>query len=56
MEQFLAAVHTWVPAKARVVRFPNPLATGSGSGFQYPKKWEIFLRGLLAQPFDNAEG
>ena len=26
-----------------VVRFPNPLATGSGLGFQYPKKWEIFL-------------
>ena len=39
-----------------LLRFPYPLATGSESGFQYPKKWEIFLRGLLAQPFDNAEG
>ena len=30
------------------VRFPDPLATGSGLGFQYPKKWEIFLlMGLL---------
>ena len=27
----------------KVVRFPNPLATGSGLGFQYPKKWGIFL-------------
>ena len=26
-----------------LVRFPNPLATGSGLGFQCPKKWEIFL-------------
>ena len=26
-----------------IVRFPDPLAIGSGSGFQYPKKWEIFL-------------
>ena len=26
-----------------VVRFPDPLATGSGAGFQYPKKWEISL-------------
>ena len=39
-----------------LVRFPDPLAAGSVSGFQYPKKWEIFLRGLLAQPFDKAEG
>ena len=26
-----------------LVRFPNPLATGSGLGFQCPKKWELFL-------------
>ena len=39
-----------------VVRFPNPLATGSGLGFQCPKKWELFLWGLLAQPFGDAQG
>ena len=38
------------------VWFPNPLATGSGLGFQCPKKWEIFLWGLLAQPFGDAQG
>ena len=41
---------------ALVVRFPNPLTTGSGLGFQYPKKWEIFLWGLPARPFGNAQG
>ena len=40
----------------QLVRFPNPLATGSGLGFQYPKKWEIFLWGALAQPFGDAQG
>ena len=44
----------WI--RAGLVRFPDPLTIGSGSGFQYPKKWEIFLWGHLAQPFDNAEG
>ena len=39
-----------------LVRFPNPLAAGSGLGFQYPKKWEIFLWGALAQPFGDAQG
>ena len=39
-----------------IVRFPNPLATGSGLGFQCPKKWELFLWGLLAQPFGDAQG
>ena len=39
-----------------LVRFPNPLTTGSGLGFQYPKKWEIFLWGLPARPFGNAQG
>ena len=39
-----------------IVRFPNPLAIGSGLGFQCPKKWELFLWGLLAQPFGDAQG
>ena len=43
-------------AVLHIVRFPNPLATGSGLGFQYPKKWEIFLWGLLPQPFGNDQG
>ena len=42
--------HSWL------VRFPNPLTLGSGLGFQYPKKWEIFLWGLPARPFGNAQG
>ena len=57
----LLIVHCWNRrtrhhVKKTLVRFPAPLATGSGSGFQYPKKWEIFLWGLLAQPFGDAQG
>ena len=48
--------HSDYDAGTLVVRFPNPLATGSGLGFQYPKKWEIFLWGFLAQPFGDAQG
>ena len=51
LEGELARVGSWAAtrrerqeaARYDVVRFPNPLATGSGLGFQCPKKWELFL-------------
>ena len=46
----------WSLSMSRVSQVPQPTCNWKWVGVSIPKKWEICLWGLLAQPFDNAEG